>query len=177
MTYASSQAKGQIGATGTGLRHSHTNTRSKQHLWTAPQLMAIPSLTHWVRQGIEPTSSWILVRFVSAELQWEIPHTYFFIFFLSFFLSFFLGLQVQHMEVPRPGVESELQLPATATANATDGSHGSIACEAWDYIFSSQRNTNFITTQIVQWFFLSCSLDLDKERSGFRNDCGRGRKA
>ena len=25
------------------------------------------SLTHWVRLGIEPTSSWILVRFVSAE--------------------------------------------------------------------------------------------------------------
>ena len=29
---------------------------------------------------------------------------------------FFLGLHLQHMEVPRLGVESELQLPAYATA-------------------------------------------------------------
>ena len=32
--------------------------------------------------------------------------------FLSFFLSFvFLGLHLQHVEVPRRGVQSELQLP------------------------------------------------------------------
>ena len=31
----------------------------------------------------------------------------------------FLGLHPQHMEVPRLGVESELQLPAYATATAT----------------------------------------------------------
>ena len=30
------------------------------------------SLTHWVRSGIEPTSSWLLVRFVSAAPQWEL---------------------------------------------------------------------------------------------------------
>ena len=28
--------------------------------------------THWVRPGIEPGSSWILVRFVSAAPQWEL---------------------------------------------------------------------------------------------------------
>ena len=28
-------------------------------------------LTHCVRPGIEPISSWILVQFVSAEPQWE----------------------------------------------------------------------------------------------------------
>ena len=33
------------------------------------------SLTHWVRPGIEPVSSWILVRFISAEPQWELPHS------------------------------------------------------------------------------------------------------
>ena len=33
---------------------------------------------------------------------------------LTFFF-FFSGPHLQHMEVPRPGVESELQLPATAT--------------------------------------------------------------
>ena len=30
------------------------------------------SLTHGARPGIEPTSSWILVRFVTAEPQWEL---------------------------------------------------------------------------------------------------------
>ena len=35
----------------------------------------------------------------------------------SFFpLLFFLGLYLWHMEIPRLGVESELQLPAYATA-------------------------------------------------------------
>ena len=42
----------------------------------------------------------------------------FFFFFFSFFLSVFLGLYLQHMEVPRLGVESELQLPDCATATA-----------------------------------------------------------
>ena len=37
---------------------------------------------------------------------------------------FFLGPHVRHMEVPRLGVESELQMPAYATATATrDLSH------------------------------------------------------
>ena len=35
------------------------------------------SLTHWARSGIEPTSSWILVRFVMAEPRWELPQIYF----------------------------------------------------------------------------------------------------
>ena len=39
---------------------------------------------------------------------------------LSFLFSFvFLGLYLQHMEVPRLGVESELQLLAYTTATAT----------------------------------------------------------
>ena len=29
-------------------------------------------LTYWVRPGIESTSSWILVKFVTAEPQWEL---------------------------------------------------------------------------------------------------------
>ena len=39
------------------------------------------SLTHWERPGIEPKSSWILVRFVTSEPQWELQH-----FSLSFSL-------------------------------------------------------------------------------------------
>ena len=30
------------------------------------------SLTHWGRAGIKPTSSWILVGFISAKPQWEL---------------------------------------------------------------------------------------------------------
>ena len=39
---------------------------------------------------------------------------------------FFLGSHLQHMEVPRLGVELELQLPAYATATATAGSEASL---------------------------------------------------
>ena len=44
----------------TGLHDSHSNARSKPHLWPMSQLEATPdpSLTHWARPGIEPASSW-----------------------------------------------------------------------------------------------------------------------
>ena len=31
------------------------------------------SLTHWVRPGIKPASSWILVGFITTETRWELP--------------------------------------------------------------------------------------------------------
>ena len=65
---------GQIGATAAGLYHSHSNARSKLHL--QPYTIApgnTGSLTHRERPGIEPTSSWILVGFILAEPQWELP--------------------------------------------------------------------------------------------------------
>ena len=34
------------------------------------------SLTHWARPGIEPTCSWLLVGFVTAEPQWELPRLF-----------------------------------------------------------------------------------------------------
>ena len=37
----------------------------------------------------------------------------------SSFFFFFLALHLRHMEVPRLGTESELQLPAYATVTAT----------------------------------------------------------
>ena len=37
-------------------------------------------------------------------------------------LPFFLGQHPQHMDAPRLGVKSELQLPANATATANAGS-------------------------------------------------------
>ena len=39
-------------------------------------------------------------------------------FNLSFFFFFFSGPHLRHMEVPRPGVKLELQLPAYATVTA-----------------------------------------------------------
>jgi len=35
------------------------------------------SLTHWARPGIKPTSSWIRVRFITAEPRWELPILHF----------------------------------------------------------------------------------------------------
>ena len=32
-------------------------------------------LTCWARPGIEPVSSWIIVRFISTEPQWELLHS------------------------------------------------------------------------------------------------------
>ena len=65
----SCQARGWIGAAATGLHHSHRNIGSKPHLWPTPQLTAMPGpLTHWVSPGIEPTSSWKLVRYYHSPL-------------------------------------------------------------------------------------------------------------
>ena len=41
------------------------------------------SLTHWARPGIEPSTSWFLVRFVSAAPRRKPPH---FMFFISLIL-------------------------------------------------------------------------------------------
>ena len=56
--YGGSQARGQNGVTAASLYHSHSNTRSP---------------THWARPGIELESSWILVAFIFAVPQWELP--------------------------------------------------------------------------------------------------------
>ena len=39
--FGGSQAKGQIGAVATGLRHGHINARSEPHLPPTPQLTAM----------------------------------------------------------------------------------------------------------------------------------------
>ena len=54
---------------------------------------------------------------------------------LTSFLFVFLGLHSWHMEVPRLGVESELQLPAYTTAIATQDP----SC-IWDLYHSSQQH-------------------------------------
>ena len=51
-----------------------TSHSSQQRLFQASTIAHsnARSLTHWVRPGIEPVSSWMLVRFVSAEPQQEL---------------------------------------------------------------------------------------------------------
>ena len=41
------------------------------------------SLTHWARPGIEPASSWMLIRFVSTSPQKEFPYFILFYFILN----------------------------------------------------------------------------------------------
>ena len=65
----SSQTRGQIIRIAAGLHHNHSNTRS---------------LTHLARPGIEPTSTWILIRFITTEPQWELPINLFYCFHVFF---------------------------------------------------------------------------------------------
>ena len=62
--YGGSQARDRIWAVATGLHHSTQFTAG--------------SLTHWVRPGIKPKTSWFLVEFIFTGPQWELPP-----FFLS----------------------------------------------------------------------------------------------
>ena len=64
-----SQARGPIGAVATGLWcHSHSQIQDMSTTYTTPHSKA-GSLTHWMRPGIEPVSSWILgqIRFCWAK--------------------------------------------------------------------------------------------------------------
>ena len=55
---------------------------------------ACGNATHWVKPGFKPTSSWILVVFITPEPQRE-----FLQFFFFFFFFFFFPLQgIWHME-------------------------------------------------------------------------------
>ena len=73
--YGSSQAKGPIGAAAVSLHHNHSHVQPESHLWPTAKLTAMPDpyLTQWERTRINPASSWVLVGFVTAEPQWELP--------------------------------------------------------------------------------------------------------
>ena len=73
VAYGGSQARCQISAAAASLCHSVSNTGSQDVSanYTATHGNTV-SLTHWSRPGIEPTSSWILVGFVTTEPQWEL---------------------------------------------------------------------------------------------------------
>ena len=108
VAYGGSQDRGQIQAAAAGLHH-RTAT---------PDLGLICSLhhssgphqipTHWARPGIKPTSSWILVGFVTTEPQWKRLFVFFFFFlFIYVCIYLFWGPHPWHMEVSRLRVELE----------------------------------------------------------------------
>ena len=76
-TYGSSQSRGWIGAVATATPQPRytTATATWDQAASATYTTAhsnTRSLTHWEGPGIEPTSSWILVGFISTEPQQEL---------------------------------------------------------------------------------------------------------
>ena len=70
----------------------------------------LPSLSHSVWKHLYITNSLYFASINHIEFKN--------LKFLFFFFFFFSGLHIRHMEVPRLGVELELQLLGTATATA-----------------------------------------------------------
>ena len=73
--YGSSRARGQIGATAARLHHSHSN----HQIWTVSVTYTTAhnnarSLIHWVRPGIELTTSWFLVRYINHWAMTGTPY-------------------------------------------------------------------------------------------------------
>ena len=87
------------------------------------------------------------------------PLLFTYLFFILFYFFCFLEPHLQHIEVPRLGVELELQLPAYATATATamqdlrcicDLHHSSHQCQVPDPMRETRDRTHILmdTSQI-----------------------------
>ena len=75
--YGGSQARGSIRAVAAGLSHSHSNAISMSVTYTYTTAHGnTRSLTHWVRPGIEPVSSRILVRFINCWATTTTPEQF-----------------------------------------------------------------------------------------------------
>ena len=75
--FGSSGARGHIGAATAGLHHSHSNTTSEPSATYTTTHGNAGYLTHRMRPGIKPTSSWMLVGFIATEPQQELLSTHF----------------------------------------------------------------------------------------------------
>jgi len=85
VAYGGSQARGPIRAVVSSLHQSHSDAGSEPHLSLNTTAHGnARSLTPWVRLGTESVPSWVLVRFVSTEPQWELQVPFFFFFFVCF---------------------------------------------------------------------------------------------
>jgi len=81
------------------------------------------SLTHWLRPGIKPVSSWILVRFATTEPQWERLHLFLFYFLLLFFI--FLSFS---RATPMAHAGSQARCLIGAIAAGLHQSHSKVRC-------------------------------------------------
>ena len=70
--YGGSQARGQIRAVAASLHHSHSRIRAASATYITAHGNT-RSLTHWASPGIEPLSSWMLVRFVNCWATTRTP--------------------------------------------------------------------------------------------------------
>ena len=76
---------------------------------------------------------------------------------LKIFSFFFLGPHLQHMEVPKLGVESELQLPATATPDLScvcDLHHSSWQCRILNPLSEAMDRTHNLV--VPSWIRFHC---------------------
>ena len=77
VVYGGSQARDPTGAVAASLCHSHRQKiRAESSTHTTSHGNA-RSLTHWARPGIEPKSSWMLVRLVNHRATMGTPHAWF----------------------------------------------------------------------------------------------------
>ena len=88
----------------------------------------------WILKPLSEARNWphILME-ISFNLLNHNKNSLFYCFwcdFILFYYFFFLGHYPQHMEVPRVGVECELQLPAYATATTMPDPSWSVTCTA-----------------------------------------------
>ena len=105
-------------------------------------------------------------------------HRNLFYFILLFYFSFFLGLHLQLIEAPKLGVESEPQLPATATSTATpDLSHICDLCcrtqQCW--ILNPLSKTGFKPSSswiLVRFLTLSHSRNSNSGIFNWHPTCG-----
>ena len=124
MAYGGSQASGLIGAVAAGLHQSHSSARSEPRLRPIPQLTTTPDPQPTERgKGLNPKphGSWsdLFPLHHNGNSQNFLKYA-----FQNLKKIFFwggggsLGPHLPYMEVPRLGVELELELPAYTTATA-----------------------------------------------------------
>ena len=111
--------------------------------WKRPKSLIIFQNVYPVRQSQYP------LLFVSILYS----------FFFFFFFLVLLGPNLWHLEVPRLGTDSELQLPAYTTATATwdlsqvcNLHHNSLPCQIFDPLSKARvRTCVLIDTSWVRW--------------------------
>ena len=90
-----------------------------RHLFISPSPLNPRQLLTFLLLTFSECHIVIIIQYVTPGTHW---------FFKCFFFFFFLGPHQWHMEVPRLGVKSELQLPAYTTVTATATRDPSYIC-------------------------------------------------